>query len=259
MTLDWSRLASWPFLLGLCLLLLNDHILKYQWPNVATGKLSDFAGLFVVGFLMAGRQLSWWRLTGILGLVPAFLWWKSASSSSAISAWNGWAPFPIGRTVDLSDGIALLVLPLAVWAASKAQPLATRRAAGWVILVCTWAGIVATSVRSVKASAEPLVLQYPVPISKAQLLADLQSRGEISPASAAGSSGTKVESFRVRAELSCGLLHTELDIGESSGSAVISPRKIEIAYHCVQTHKRDSILVKFREHFIGRYLTTAVP
>ena len=40
--------TSWPFLLSLILLLLNDLYLKWHHPGVISGKLSDFAGLFMV-------------------------------------------------------------------------------------------------------------------------------------------------------------------------------------------------------------------
>jgi hypothetical protein len=40
-------IAPWP-LAALALLALNDHVLKHAWPQPwITGKLSDFAGLFV--------------------------------------------------------------------------------------------------------------------------------------------------------------------------------------------------------------------
>jgi hypothetical protein len=261
LNLDWSRLTAWPFLLGLSVLLLNDHVLKYQWPSAMTGKLSDFAGLFVVAFLLAGHRPSGWRLLGLVGLVPAFIWWKSPSSEPAIRAWNDSAPFPIYRTVDLSDGIALLILPFAVWAAANARPVLRHRVAGWVILACAWVGIIATSPGPpVKVSAEPLTVQYPLSISKAELLADLQLRGEISSDAAARSAGAGIESFRVRARLSCGRrggLEAELDIGETSGRAVVSPRKIKMDYSCVESSERNAVLAKFREYFIERYSTAA--
>jgi len=43
-----------PFsVLGLALLLLNDHLLKQVWPGVVTGKLSDLAGLLMFPPLLA--------------------------------------------------------------------------------------------------------------------------------------------------------------------------------------------------------------
>ena len=118
-------------------------------------------GLFVVAFLMAGRQVSTGRWLAVAGLAPFFIWWKSALSQSAISTWNNTAPFTIGRTVDLSDTIALVVLPVAVWAAASVQPFVRRPAIGWGILGAASAGIVATSAPPVTIRAEPLELQDP--------------------------------------------------------------------------------------------------
>ncbi len=41
----------WIFALGV--LIFNDHFLKAAWGNVLTGKLSDFAGLFLAPVLLA--------------------------------------------------------------------------------------------------------------------------------------------------------------------------------------------------------------
>ena len=182
------------------------------------------------------------------GAGSGFIWWKSGASEPAIRAWNDSAPFPIYRTVDVSDGVALLILPFAVWAAANARPVLRHRVAGWVILACAWVGIIATSPGPpVKVSAEPLTVQYPLSISKAELLADLQLRGEISSDAAARCGGAGIESFRVRTRLSCGRrggLEAELDIGETSGRAVVSPRKIKMDYSCVESSERNAVLAK---------------
>lgn len=48
------RCLSHPItFLSICLLLLNDHVLKQIAPSHLTGKLSDFAGLFFFPFLLA--------------------------------------------------------------------------------------------------------------------------------------------------------------------------------------------------------------
>lgn len=51
----WPELMSGPVLLALATLIINDHLLKGSgWlPGVATGKLSDFAGLFFFPVLLA--------------------------------------------------------------------------------------------------------------------------------------------------------------------------------------------------------------
>ena len=104
-------LASPGFLAGLCLLLVNDFVLKQQFHNGLTGKLSDFAGLFVFPLFCAAfaprLRPHVYALTAI-----AFAFWKSAYSQPLIEAWNGLRLFPVGRTVDPGDLCALLVLPV---------------------------------------------------------------------------------------------------------------------------------------------------
>ena len=41
------------FIAGLITLLMNDFYLKYAFSNVLTGKLSDFAGLFIFPFFFS--------------------------------------------------------------------------------------------------------------------------------------------------------------------------------------------------------------
>ncbi len=104
-------LLSPLFLLGLCFLLLNDFVLKSQFHNFLTGKLSDFSGLFIFPVFFAvffpKRKLLIYVLTIVL-----FVFWKSPFSQSLIDLWNSFQFFKIGRTNDYTDLLALSVLPL---------------------------------------------------------------------------------------------------------------------------------------------------
>lgn len=106
-----QMLLSPFFLLGLFLLLLNDFFLKSYFHNFLTGKLSDFAGLFVFPLFFAAffpqRKLFIYLSTAFL-----FLFWKSSFSQSLIDLWNSFQCFKIGRTIDYTDFSALSVLPL---------------------------------------------------------------------------------------------------------------------------------------------------
>ncbi len=99
------------FLLGLFLLLFNDFVLKSEFHNFFTGKLSDFAGLFVFPLFFAAffprRKVLIYALTGFL-----FIFWKSPFSQSLINLLNSFQFFNIGRTIDYTDLFALSVLPL---------------------------------------------------------------------------------------------------------------------------------------------------
>ncbi len=103
--------VSLPFLLGLSLLLFNDFYLKAQFHNAVTGKLSDFAGLFIFPLFFVALCP---RLSRFIYIATAlfFVFWKSALSQPLIDAWNAIAFFLLWRVVDYTDLSALLALPL---------------------------------------------------------------------------------------------------------------------------------------------------
>ena len=99
------------FLLGLFLLLLNDLFLKAHFGNFLTGKLSDFAGLFVFPLFFAAffpNRKSFIYFSTIF----IFVFWKSPFSQSLTDLANSLLFFKIGRIIDYTDLVALLVLPL---------------------------------------------------------------------------------------------------------------------------------------------------
>lgn len=92
----------------------NDHFWKYQYGNWLTGKLSDFAGLFILPLFLAYLFPRRRKLVALAsGLF--FLFWKSPLSENAIYFYNQFALVPITRVVDYTDLIALSILPLAHW------------------------------------------------------------------------------------------------------------------------------------------------
>jgi beta-glucosidase len=113
------------FLLGLAILLLNDWVWKAQFSNLLSGKLSDFAGLFVFVIFWTAlfpTQKRW--VFGLTGLF--FIFWKSPFSQPLIASWNGLGLWQIARVVDFSDNIALLSLPAAYWWLAKKQDAKPR-------------------------------------------------------------------------------------------------------------------------------------
>ena len=78
-------LVSPGFLVALSVLLLNDFVLKLQFNNVFTGKLSDFAGLFILPLfwtaLFPRLKFSIYVLTAIV-----FIFWKSVYSQPVIES-----------------------------------------------------------------------------------------------------------------------------------------------------------------------------
>jgi hypothetical protein len=100
------------FVLGLFALLLNDLLLKEQFSNGFTGKLSDFAGLLIFPLFWTAffpkHKNKVFLLTALL-----FILWKSPMSQIFIEGWNSLSFFSISRVVDYTDLYALLILPLA--------------------------------------------------------------------------------------------------------------------------------------------------
>jgi hypothetical protein len=93
------------FLFNLFLLIANDHWWKYAYSNTLTGKISDFAGVFVLAvFLVACFRIR--KVIAVLATALFFVWWKSPLSEPVISALG------FTRVVDYSDLMALTVLPL---------------------------------------------------------------------------------------------------------------------------------------------------
>ncbi len=112
MNKNFKILSSRWFIFGLFILLLNDFILKELYGNWITGKLSDFAGLFIFPLfwsaLMPKMKTKIFWMTGI-----TFIFWKSHYSQSLIDDWNSLNLMTISRVVDYSDLIALTILPVA--------------------------------------------------------------------------------------------------------------------------------------------------
>lgn len=106
-----SKLFSRGFLIGLFLLLLNDLYLKETYHNWTTGKLSDFAGLFVfpifLGSINSKRPLLNYYFTFLF-----FVFWKSGLSTTSIAFVNDTIGTSFSRVIDYTDLLALLILPL---------------------------------------------------------------------------------------------------------------------------------------------------
>lgn len=105
-------LLSPLFLISLFLLLLNDFVLKSQFHNFLTGKISDFAGLFIFSLFFISF-LPKRKLIVLLSIATLFTFWKSPFSESFINYWNSFEILTVWRVVDYTDLFALSVLPFA--------------------------------------------------------------------------------------------------------------------------------------------------
>ena len=137
-------LTSPLFVASLAVLLLNDFFLKRAMPGFVTGKLSDYAGLFAFTvFWLAFFP----RRAGVIAamIAIAFVIWKLPLAQPAIDFWNAQAPFAIGRTVDPTDLLALIVLPFAMMHVRRATPAPRNRLATTALIFASAFAFAATS------------------------------------------------------------------------------------------------------------------
>ena len=107
-----SVYTSWPLIFSAIILLVNDHIFKYSYPGLLTGKASDFAGIFLLVLVLRSIFNKNTLLVSI-AVAIFFIWWKSPMSQAAIDLVNSVSPVSIHRTIDYTDLVALLMVPLA--------------------------------------------------------------------------------------------------------------------------------------------------
>ena len=103
-------LKSKLFIAGLLLLLSNDFWMKYQYGGILTGKISDFCGLFIFPIFLTAisdRTIKFNYLVTAL----IFIFWNSFLSQPLIDIGIS-KGIPFHRTIDFSDFIALISLPL---------------------------------------------------------------------------------------------------------------------------------------------------
>ncbi len=122
----WAgRFSTAPVLVSLCLLLLNDFYLKATYGNWITGKLSDFAGIFLVAML---GYILWPQRKDVVSLavIAFFIYWKSALSEPFLMLLNTWGPPGFGRVVDYTDLMALSMVFIAWYVASTGERVPPR-------------------------------------------------------------------------------------------------------------------------------------
>lgn len=102
-------ISNYLFIITLAVLILNDHVLKWEYSNALTGKLSDVAGLFLLHLLIV---FLFPRTNKIAAIITAltFAFWKSPLSEPLIQFYNHLPLIPISRVVDYTDLAALAVL-----------------------------------------------------------------------------------------------------------------------------------------------------
>lgn len=145
MSSDKINITNFWFLIALFVLLINDFFLKACIGNWVTGKLSDFAGLFVF-YVFLTYLFPRYKRSIFLGTAILFTVWKSPYSQPIIDYWNLLPVFDVSRVVDYSDLLALLVLPVAYWFVLNGHRLRWVRLSPVIPILMSVFAIVATSV-----------------------------------------------------------------------------------------------------------------
>ena len=141
-------LTSRGFLIGLFLLLANDFYFKGAFGGQVTGKLSDFAGLFVFTLFWIAVVPRFRRVVCAV-VAMAFVFWKTDYSQPALDAWNNLQLGRISRTVDPTDLMALPMVLLAHWYSFRLQhPTWVPRTAVTLIALVSIFAFTATSYRT---------------------------------------------------------------------------------------------------------------
>lgn len=98
------------FTIALAALLFNDLYFKQAYHNTLTGKLSDFAGLLVFPWFWS---LYFSKKTEQIYVATTllFIFWKTEYSQPLFNEIGSVFGFTFTRTIDLTDLIALLILP----------------------------------------------------------------------------------------------------------------------------------------------------
>ncbi|MEL6253475.1 MAG: hypothetical protein AAFR87_15820 [Bacteroidota bacterium] len=110
-SLRLQLLTSPLFITGLIILVLNDHWAKIAFGNFFTGKISDFAGLFIFPLFLL-TFFPRYKKEVFIFVAFFFVWWKSTLSQGMID-WVNFLGVGISRVVDAGDLWALLMLPFA--------------------------------------------------------------------------------------------------------------------------------------------------
>ena len=232
-------LGSPGFLIGLSLLLANDFVFKEQFHNGFTGKLSDFAGLFVfslfwIAFFPRHKTFI------CVSTAVLFVFWKSAYSQFVIEGWNSLPFFGVQRTVDYSDLWALLIIPPSYFYSNICSRVYLPRKFVYAVAIVSVVAFTATSY-SHKISFNN---QYEFPGSKDELV----ERMKLLPQNEMINANWRDDAFRVSFD-SCHRRAT-ISLEEREYSSVITLNEME--YGCPSKPTADEMRQYFEKEFIDK-------
>ena len=238
-------LTSPAFIFALWLLLLNDFFIKRYWHGPVSGKLSDFAGLFVfplfwVAVLPRARKIIYGLTAGL------FVLWKSSASQPLIDAWNALTVLNISRVVDYTDLLALTVLPLSFAYSLRPCRAAKEQGLLYVIGFVSVFAFAATSFSSKTAYDT----QYSFPVSKQELLERMKSLST----NEVWDTFWQADDFEITFDDCVG--QATVGLSEIDTQSVITLR--EINYRCPSPPAKQQMQQYFENEFINKLKVTPV-
>ena len=249
-------LTSPGFVMSVSLLLVNDFYLKSALNNSFTGKLSDFAGLFAFTlFWLAIFPRH--RRSICLTIALIFAYWKSSYSQPVLDLWNGFGLIRFSRTVDLTDLVALMVLPAAhLYPRLKlSAPVAPHWARAALVLIAVFA-FTATSFRT---EFDDYNNKYYYAGSKAELfkkIDDLRLTYFDEPLPEFQKDSGKL-AFQLPSSICFNRISVELQVVEGDKQTEVSILKLR--HDCPKEDgDRERLLAEFEKEFIER-LRTGTP
>ena len=169
-------LTTYWFIAGLTILLLNDFVLKELYVNWFTGKLSDFAGLFIFPLFWTAIFPKYknhiFAFTALF-----FIYWKSQYSQALIDNWNMLGLIAVSRVVDYSDLLALLILPAAFHVESNKEKKHNFRLSPIIPLFISTFAFAATSQGPRTRFYDGSTVYHVKHFSRDSLIHDLESSG----------------------------------------------------------------------------------
>ena len=256
-----SVLASPGFTAGLALLLVNDFLLKPYLHNWLTGKLSDFAGLFVFPMFWAA---AWPRARAAIyvGTAALFAIWKSPASQPIIDGWNALDLFRVGRTVDATDLLALLVLPVSYIYFERAIRAAKRSYLPYFAAVAALFAFTATSYRTEFTYSEQFLFDEPQDLLLRKIfhLGHLDTRNQVlSPCLSGGATSDFDVRFSSTHDVACfDRLRAVFTVTDEGGRGTILLKKLD--HQCPEgDDDRQRMLTAFEQDYIGRLRQLEVP
>ena len=159
------------FIAGLIILAINDHYLKSYYPNMITGKLSDFVGLFIFPIFLSAilpvRTKTNYFLAAFI-----FIVWNSPVVEHLIQFGKS-IGIPLHRTVDPTDLLALFVLPFSYLYLQEIQKEEIRKK-HFRIPLLTVSFIVLTSTTLAPNFGTDLNKKYKINATKSELIKEIE-------------------------------------------------------------------------------------